>query len=126
MMTLVSRLQTAAHLDRLRILGLCAHADLTICEVAKVLGLRREQVVRHVRVLTRAGFLLGNEQRPWPSYHLEAGGSDGGLVQLLVDLLPHGDGHHRQDLLRLEAIQGARSKVTACLSLKLSPNGARS
>ncbi|RWC27836.1 MAG: ArsR family transcriptional regulator [Mesorhizobium sp.] len=76
MMTLVSRLQTAAHLDRLRILGLCAHADLTICELAEVLGLRREQVVRHVRVLTRA----------------------------------NGDGHHKRDLQRLEAIQDARSK----------------
>ncbi|WP_404926439.1 ArsR/SmtB family transcription factor [Mesorhizobium sp. ORM16] len=115
MMTLVRRLKAAAHLDRLRILGLCAHADLTVCELAEVLSLSREHVVAHVRQLARAGFLLGNEQRPWPSYHLEAGGSDGGLVQLLVDLLPHGDGHHRQDLQRLEAIQGARSKVTACL-----------
>ncbi|RUV64307.1 MAG: winged helix-turn-helix transcriptional regulator [Mesorhizobium sp.] len=116
MIKLVRSLRAAAHLDRLRILGLCAHADLTVCELAEVLALPREHVIGHVRQLARAGFLLGNEQRPWPSYHLEAGGSDGGLVQLLVDLLPHGDGHHRQDLLRLEAIQGARSKVTACLS----------
>ncbi|CDX53716.1 Transcriptional regulator [Mesorhizobium plurifarium] len=118
MMTLVSRLRTAAHLDRLRILGLCAHADLTVCELADILDLRRDRVVRHVRVLARAGFLGCNEQRPWRSYHLEAGGKDGGLVQLLVDLLPHTDGHHERDLQRLEAIGDARPKGTACLIVK--------
>nr|WP_245446342.1 ArsR family transcriptional regulator [Mesorhizobium kowhaii] len=61
-MTLVSRLRTAAHLDRLRILGLCAHADLTVCQLAEILGLRREQVVRHVRLLVRADLLWCNEQ----------------------------------------------------------------
>ncbi|CAH2398094.1 Transcriptional regulator [Mesorhizobium escarrei] len=115
MMKLVRSLRAAAHLDRLRILGLCAHADLTVCELAEVLALPREHVMGHVRQLARAGF-LGNEQRPRPSYHLEAAGRDGGLVQLLVDLLPHGDGYHRQDLKRLEAIQGARSKGTGCMS----------
>ncbi|MCV3211544.1 winged helix-turn-helix domain-containing protein [Mesorhizobium sp. YC-39] len=110
MMTLVSRLRTAAHLDRLRILGLCAHADLTVCELAEILGVRRERIVRHVRLLARADFLYCNEQPPWRSYHLKAGGNDGGLVQLLVDLLPHGDGYHKRDLQRLEAIRDARPK----------------
>lgn len=118
MMTLVRRLRAAAHRDRLRILGLCAHADLTVCELAEVLALPREQVMGHARQLAKAGFLLGNEQHPPSSYHLEAGGRDGGLVQLLVDLLPHGDGYHRQDLQRLEAIQVARSKGDRLLVLK--------
>lgn len=118
MLTLVSRLRTAAHLDRLRILGLCAHADLTVCQLAEILGLRREQVVRHVRLLARADFLYCNEQRPWCSYQLKAGGKDGGLVQLLVDLLPHGDGYHKRDLQRLEATQDAPSKGIACLTVK--------
>ncbi|RVC93464.1 ArsR family transcriptional regulator [Mesorhizobium sp. M2A.F.Ca.ET.029.05.1.1] len=116
MMTLVSRLRTVAHSDRLRILGLCAHADLTISELAEILGLRREHVVRQVRMLTRADFLCGNGRRPWSSYHLKAGGRDGGLIQFLVDLLPHDDGHHKRDLQRLEAtMQDARSRGTACL-----------
>ncbi|RJT30052.1 ArsR family transcriptional regulator [Mesorhizobium waimense] len=114
MMTLVNRLRTAAHLDRLRILGLCAHASLTVCELAKVLGLRRELVGRHVRLLAKADFLCCNEQRRWSSYHLKAGGRDGGLVQLLIDLLPHDDGYHKRDLQRLEEIRDARSKGTAC------------
>nr|WP_284283623.1 ArsR family transcriptional regulator [Mesorhizobium amorphae] len=109
MTTLVSRLRTAAHFDRLRILGLCAHADLTVCELAEILGLRRERVVRHVRLLARADFLCSNGQGPWRAYHLKAG-EDGGLVQLLVDLLPHGDGRHERDLQRLEAIRYVRSK----------------
>ncbi|WP_352517530.1 MULTISPECIES: ArsR family transcriptional regulator [unclassified Mesorhizobium] len=118
MMTLVSRLRTAAHLDRLRILGLCAHADLTVCQLAEILGLPREHVVRHVRLLARADFLYCNEQRPWCSYHLKTGGKDGGLVQLLVDLLPHGDGYHKRDLQRLEAVRDTRPKGTACLTVK--------
>ncbi|TIN89353.1 MAG: ArsR family transcriptional regulator, partial [Mesorhizobium sp.] len=51
-----------------------------------------------------------NEQRPQSSYHMQAGGKDGGLAQLVVDLLPHDDGHHKRDLQRLEAIQDARLK----------------
>lgn len=117
-MTLVSRLRTAAHFDRLRILGLCAHADLTVCELTEILGLRRERVLRHVRLLARADFLCCNEHRPWRSYHLKAGGNDGGLVQLLVDLLPHGDSHHERDLQRLEAIRDEHPQGTACLIVK--------
>lgn len=113
MMTLVNRLRKAAHLDRLRILGLCAHADLTVRELAAILELRRERVARHVRMLARADFLCCNGQRPWSSYHLNAGGKDGGLVQFLVDLLPHDDGYHKRDLERLEAVQEAWSKGTA-------------
>ncbi|PBB80032.1 transcriptional regulator [Mesorhizobium sp. WSM3879] len=115
MMILVDRLMTAAHIDRLRILGLCAHADLTVCELAEILDLRRERVARHVRRLTRADFLCGNGQRPWSSYHLNTVGKDRGLVQFLVDLLPHDDGPHKRDLERLEAVQDARAKGTACL-----------
>ncbi|OBQ84925.1 transcriptional regulator [Mesorhizobium sp. WSM3873] len=115
MMILVDRLMTAAYLDRLRILGLCAHADLTVCELAEILDLRREHVVRHVRRLARADFLCGNGQRPWSSYHLNTVGKDRGLVQFLVDLLPHDDGPHKRDLERLEAVQDGRAKGTACL-----------
>lgn len=110
MLTLVNRLRTAARLDRLRILGLCAHADLTVGELADITSLPREQVRRHVRRLVRANFLCCNEQRPQSSYHMQAGGKDGGLAQLVVDLLPHDDGHHKRDLQRLEAIQDARLK----------------
>ncbi|TKB35481.1 MAG: hypothetical protein E5V67_17315, partial [Mesorhizobium sp.] len=54
-------------------------------------------------------------QRPWSSYHLNTVGKDRGLIQFLVDLLPHDDGHHKRDLERLEAVQDGRSKGTACL-----------
>ncbi|MER9331910.1 serine hydroxymethyltransferase [Mesorhizobium sp. M0488] len=90
----------AAHSDRLRILGLCAHADLTVCELAEIMGVCRERVARHVRLLARADCLCCNEQAPWRSYHLKAESNDGGLVRLLVDLLPHRDGYHKQDLQR--------------------------
>ncbi|MER8899577.1 ArsR family transcriptional regulator [Mesorhizobium sp. M0676] len=69
----------AAHPDRLRILGLCAHADLTVCELAEILSVCRERVARHVRLLARADFLCCNEQPPWRSYHRNAGSNDGGL-----------------------------------------------
>lgn len=113
MKILVDRLMTAAHPDRLRILGLCAHADLAVRELAEILDLRRERVARHVQMLARADFLCRNRQGPWCSYHLNAGGKDGGLVQFLVDLLPHDDGYHKRDLERLEAAQDAWSKGTA-------------
>ncbi|WP_081738890.1 transcriptional regulator [Mesorhizobium ciceri] len=118
MLTLVKCLRILARLDRLRILGLCAHADLTVYELAEILELRRELVVRHVRLLVRADLLCHTEQRPRYSYHLRTEGRNGGLVQLLVDLLPHEEGHHQRDLQRLEAFQAARSKATACSIVK--------
>lgn len=112
MMILVDRLMTAAHLDRLRILGLCAHADLTVSELAAILDLRRERVARHVRMLASADVLCGNERRPSHIISMQWA-KDGGLVQFLVDLLPHDDGYHKRDLERLEALQGAWSKRNA-------------
>ncbi|RAZ83061.1 ArsR family transcriptional regulator [Mesorhizobium hawassense] len=118
MMTLVSRLRAAAHFDRLRILGLCAHADLTVCELADILDLRRDRIVRHVGLLARADFLCCEEHRP-----LKPGDKDGGLVQLLVDLLPLCDGHHERDLQRLEAIQSEQPKGDSLLDRQIDrPN----
>ncbi|MEI9425402.1 ArsR family transcriptional regulator [Mesorhizobium sp. Cs1299R1N1] len=56
------RLITAAHPDRLRILDLCAHSDLTVCKLAQILDLPRKRVERHVRLLAKADFLCCNGQ----------------------------------------------------------------
>ncbi|WP_192258057.1 ArsR/SmtB family transcription factor [Mesorhizobium caraganae] len=116
MMMLVNRLRMAAHPDRIRILGLCAHADLTVCELAKILDLPRKRVVQHVRLLAGADLLFCSGQRPPLSYHLNTGRTDGGLVQLLIDLLPDDDAYHKQDLERLEASHDSCSKGTAASS----------
>lgn len=83
MKTLLNRLATAAHPDRLRIVGLCSHTALTASQVADILGLPVKRVVRDLRLLASAELLSRNGQGPASSYQLNARRNDGGLIQLL-------------------------------------------
>ncbi|TIL80234.1 MAG: winged helix-turn-helix transcriptional regulator [Mesorhizobium sp.] len=107
MMILANRLKTLADIDRLRILGLCARADLTLCELAEILDLPRKRVERHIAVLVAANLVSCNGQCPRSSYHLSGRPEDGGLLESLVDLIPHDRGCHYRDLRRLTAKRSA-------------------
>ena len=54
---LLRGLKAAAELTRLRILGLCAHAELTVSDLVEILGQSQPRVSRHLRLLVEAGLL---------------------------------------------------------------------
>ncbi len=101
---LLRGLKAAAEPTRLRILSLCAHAELTVSDLVEILGQSQPRVSRHLRLLVEAGLLQRNQEGAWAWYRLPAGGTGSELAQTLVDLLPQDDRRHAADLQRLQGI----------------------
>jgi ArsR family transcriptional regulator len=101
---LLRGLKAAAEPTRLRILGLCAHAELTVSDLVEILGQSQPRVSRHLRLLVEAGLLQRNQEGAWAWYRLPASGAGSELAQTLVDLLPQDDRRHAGDLQRLQSI----------------------
>ena len=101
---LLRGLKAAAEPTRLRILSLCAHAELTVSDLVEILGQSQPRVSRHLRLLVEAGLLQPNQEGAWAWYRLPAGGTGSELAHTLVDLLPQDDRRHAADLQRLQSI----------------------
>ncbi len=99
---LLQGLRAAAEGTRLRILGLCAHGDLTVTELVEILGQSQPRVSRHLKLLMEAGLLERNQEGNWAYYRLAPGGE---LARLIVDLIPAEDPAHALDLERLQAVK---------------------
>jgi ArsR family transcriptional regulator len=105
--TLLLGLRAAAESTRLRILGLCAHAELTVSELVDILGQSQPRVSRHLRLLVEAGLLERHQEGNWACYSLSPGAGNGELGRLIVDLMPADDAVHARDLRRLEEVKSA-------------------
>lgn len=105
-------LRASAEATRLRIIGLCAHAELTVSDLVEILGQSQPRISRHLKLLVEAGVLVRNQEGPWAWYRLPEEGVGGELARLVVDLLPPDDRKHSQDLKRLQAIsEGWKARV---------------
>lgn len=119
---LLAALKAAAEPTRLRILAICARAELTVSELTQVLGQSQPRVSRHLKLLCAAGLLSRHPEGAWVFYRLAdppaadsvrslAPGS--ALTRLLVELVPEGDAVVQRDLARLEAVRQARAEAAA-------------
>jgi ArsR family transcriptional regulator len=109
---LLRGLKAAAEPTRLRILSLCAHAELTVSDLVEILGQSQPRVSRHLRLLVEAGLLQRNQEGAWAWYRLPSSGTGSELVHTLVDLIPQDDRRHAADLQRLQSIsQGWARRV---------------
>ena len=103
-------LRAAAELTRLRILGLCAHADLTVSDLCKILGQSQPRVSRHLKILVDAKLLDRTREGNWVYYRLAERGAGGKLAQTIVDLIPDGDSDLSLDLGRLDGVREERAE----------------
>jgi ubiquinone/menaquinone biosynthesis C-methylase UbiE/DNA-binding transcriptional ArsR family regulator len=99
---LLQGLRAAAERTRLRILGLCAHAELTASDLSDILGQSQPRVSRHLKLLVEAGLLERHQEGSWAYYRLAAAS---GLAAVLADLMPENDPALGLDLERLEAVK---------------------
>ncbi len=117
-------MKAAGEKTRLRILSLCAHGELTVSDLTRVLGQSQPRVSRHLRLLVEAGLLQRNQEGNWAWYRLAETGSDGPgmgdgggrnaeLARHLIDLIPEDDETQVLDLIRLEDIKDERARVAA-------------
>jgi ArsR family transcriptional regulator len=122
---LLQGLRAAGEATRLRILGLCAHAELTVTELVEILDQSQPRISRHLRLLVEGGLLRRHQEGNWAYYRLGEEAAGGELARLLVDLMPADDSIHAQDLARLESVKEARAVTAAAYFKKHAPEWSR-
>ncbi|MDP7546088.1 MAG: metalloregulator ArsR/SmtB family transcription factor, partial [Alphaproteobacteria bacterium] len=85
---LLQGLRAAAEPTRLRLLALCAHAELTVTELTQILGQSQPRVSRHLKLLCEAGLLERHREGTWAYYRLADASECAHLARTLVDLVP--------------------------------------
>lgn len=111
--SLLSGLRAAGEPTRLRLLALCAHAELAVSELTQILGQSQPRVSRHLKLLCDAGVLDRFREGTWAFYRLSEYGEGAHLARTVVDLIPADDPVLARDLERLDAIKEARAAAAA-------------
>src|ERR1700727_1698730 len=110
---LLAALRAVAEPTRLRLLVLCSRGELTVSEVAQILGQSQPRVSRHLKLLCEAGLLDRFREGSWVFYRVGAGTTASALAQHLVALCGEGDATTTLDLQRLSAIKRQRAERAA-------------
>ena len=113
MQELLSGLRAAAEPTRLRVLAVCAYAELTVTELTQILGQSQPRVSRHLKLLCDADLLNRFREGTWAFYRLADEGACAELARTLIDLLPEDDPILALDLERLQAVKAARAAEAA-------------
>jgi len=110
---LLLALRAAAETTRLRLLVLCARGELTVSELAQILGQSQPRVSRHLKLLCDAGLLDRFREGSWVFYRLSSGSAASALVRHLVTACGEADQTIALDLQRLAAIKRQRAEMAA-------------
>jgi SAM-dependent methyltransferase len=113
MESILAGLRAAAEPTRLRLLALCAHAELTVSELTTILGQSQPRVSRHLKLLCEAGLLDRLREGSWVLYRLSQRASASALARLLAGLVPDDDPIVALDRERLAQIKRARAESAA-------------
>ena len=70
MNTLLQGMRAVAEPTRLRVLALCAHAELTVTELTQILAQSQPRVSRHLKLLVEAGLLDRFREGTWAFYRM--------------------------------------------------------
>src|SRR5260221_5876917 len=113
MAELLAALRAVAEPSRLRLLVLCARGELTVSELAQILGQSQPRVSRHLKLLCEAGLLDRFREGSWVFYRLSSGSAAGALSRHLVAACGESDETVALDLQRLAAIKRQRAELAA-------------
>ncbi|KQN40340.1 ArsR family transcriptional regulator [Sphingomonas sp. Leaf407] len=106
-------LRAASDATRLRVLTLLRHMELSVGELAQVLGQSQPRVSRHVKILCDAGLAVRRKEGSWVFVALGAPPVVAPLVGALDSWLPQGDAWRVADLARLAAVRADRASAAA-------------
>src|SRR3979409_1088392 len=84
MTELLDALRAAAEPPRPGLLVLCARGELTVSELAQILGQSQPRVSRHLKLLCDAGLLDRFREGSWVFYRLSSGSAASALSRHLV------------------------------------------
>lgn len=111
--SLLAGLRAVAEPTRLRILVLCAQAELSVTELVQILGQSQPRVSRHLKLMVEADVLERHQEGARAFYRPSETGVTGALVARLVDLAPKEGAEAAEDRARLDGIRAARSEKAA-------------
>ena len=70
---LSTALKALAHSERLRILALLSHGELTVSEITQILGLSQPRVTQYIKTLEAAGIIERLKEGSWVFSRLRRG-----------------------------------------------------
>jgi DNA-binding transcriptional ArsR family regulator len=117
--TLLHWLRATGEPTRLRLLALCAARELSVCDLARVLGQSEPRVSRHLKILGEAGLIERLRQGQWVHYGLARTGPAAGFAQGLLAQLDRSDPVLSRDREGAQALraEGLRQGVPAASRL---------
>lgn len=108
----VLALKTLGHTERLRILALLSHGELTVSELVKILKLSQPRVTQYIISLETAGIIERLKEGSWVFSRIRRGNEAiSALVATTLATLPKNDAVMRADRHRLEDIRAERSEA---------------
>ena len=110
---LLAALRAAAEPTRLRLLVLCARGELTVSELAQILGQSQPRVSRHLKLLCDAGLLDRFREGSWVFYRLSFNNPASVLMRDFVSACGEADETIALDLQRLAATKRQRAEIAA-------------
>jgi ArsR family transcriptional regulator len=110
---LLGALRAAAEPTRLRLLVLCAHGELTVTELTRILGQSQPRVSRHLKLLCEAGLLDRFREGSWVFYRLNRSDPVGALARQLVAACGENDPTIALDRQRLAAVKRQRADLAS-------------
>lgn len=119
---LLAALRAVAEPTRLRLLVLCARGELTVSELAQILGQSQPRVSRHLKLLCEAGLLDRFREGSWVFYRRSSAGVAGILAAHLVAACDERASPLALDLQRLAAIKRQRAERAAAYFRENAPH----
>lgn len=104
-------LRASAEATRLRILGLCAHAELTVSDLVEILGQSQPRISRHLRLLVEAGLVERHREGAWAFFRLAERSPAAGLARAALQRIDPNDAALAADRSRLAETRAARADV---------------
>jgi DNA-binding transcriptional ArsR family regulator len=116
---LLSWLRAAGEPTRLRLLCLCAARELSVGDIAQIVGQSEPRVSRHLKILGEAGLIERLRHGQWVHYGLSRSGPAAGFVQGLLGQLDRSEPLLSRDRERAQALQddGMRHRAPAASRL---------
>ena len=103
-------LKTLGHVERLRILSLLSHGELTVSELVQILGLSQPRITQYINSLEAAGIIERLKEGSWVFSRLRRGNSAvSAIVATALNGLPSDDAVLRSDLRRLDDVRRERA-----------------
>lgn len=107
---MIDSLRAAGEATRARVLALLSRGELSVGELAQVLGQSQPRLSRHMKYLTSAGLVERMPEGAWVFYKLPRKGVGRELVDTVLSLVDLNDNALKRDFQRLDEIRQLRQK----------------